>query len=40
MEFTLALEFTFSSQLKKILIIFYLIKLYIFSTINWYGVFS
>lgn len=27
-------------SIKKILIIFYLIKLYIFSTINWYGVFS
>ena len=28
------------TNIKKILIIFYLIKLYIFSTINWYGVFS
>ena len=28
------------TNIKKILIIFYLIKLYIFSTINWYGVFT
>lgn len=33
-------EKTFALNVDIFIIIFYLIKLYIFSTINWYGVFS